>query len=179
VNFQLPYEAPTGQVTAVQVVSKGTAGNLRPLNVIATVPRLLVWPASVVSGGYGIVVNQDYSLALPSAVAGFTTHPAQPGDAITIYCEGLGETAPAAVTGAAASSTQLEAVPNVTVTFGGGFEGNPTAATSFFAGLTPTAVGLYQVNVFIPANVPTGPAVPVTVTMNGAVSNPVNIAISQ
>lgn len=180
VNFQLPYEAPTGQVTTVQVVSNGTPGNTRPVNVIATVPRLLIWPTSVIAGGYGIVVsNEDYSLVVPSPVSGYTTHPAKPGDTITIYCEGLGDTTPLAVTGAAASSTTLEEIANVTVTFGGGFEGNPTTVPALFAGLTPTAVGLYQVNATLPANVPIGSVVPVTVSVNGATSNPANIAVSK
>jgi uncharacterized protein (TIGR03437 family) len=179
VNFQLPYEVPVGQTATVQVVSKGTPGNLRPLSVAAIVPRELVWPPSVISGGYGIVVNQDNSLTLPSPVAGFVTHPAKPGDTITIYCEALGQTTPPAVTGAAASSMPLEEVPNVTVSFGGVFEGAQTTATAVFAGLTPTAVGLYQVDVTIPANVPLGSAVAVTLNVGGLSSNPVNIAVSQ
>jgi uncharacterized protein (TIGR03437 family) len=179
VNFQLPYEAPTGQVTSVQVVSKGTPGNLRPLSVIASVPRLLVWPASIVSGNYGIVVNQDFSLVLSSPVTGFSTHPAKVGDTITIYCTGLGQTNPVGVTGAAATSSPLQSISNVTISFGGLFTGNPITTNAFFAGLTPTAVGLYQVNVTIPAGVPTGAAVPVTVNVKGAFSNAVNIPISQ
>jgi len=179
VNFQLPYEAPVGQTATIQVVSNGTAGNLRPLSVSAIVPRELVWPASVISGGYGIIVNQDGSLTLPNPVTGFVTHAAKPNDTITIYCEALGQTTPAAVTGAAATSTQpFETVPNVTVTFGGLFEGVQTTANAFFAGLTPTAVGLYQVDVTIPANVPLGSAVGVTLNVGGMSSNPVNIAIA-
>jgi uncharacterized protein (TIGR03437 family) len=177
VNFQLPYEAPTGQTTTVQVVSNGTPGNLRPISVTPVVPRVLVWPSSVIPGGYGIIVNTDGSLTLPSPVAGFTTHGAKPGDTLTIYCEAFGQTTPPAVTGAAATSMPLEEIPNVTVTFGGLFEGNQTTATAIFAGLTPTAVGLYQVDVTIPANVPTGSAVSVIVNVGGVAANPVNIDI--
>jgi uncharacterized protein (TIGR03437 family) len=50
-----------------------------------------------------------------------------------------------------------------------------------FAGLAPGFVGLYQVNAQVPANAPTGDAVPVVLTMtgpNGAVSSlPVTIAV--
>jgi uncharacterized protein (TIGR03437 family) len=177
VNFQLPYEATAPQTATIQVVSNGTPGNLRPLNVTPIIPRLLVWQPNVISGGYGIVVNQDYSLTLPNPVAGFVTHAAQPGDTITIYCEALGETTPPAVTGAAASGTTLETIPNVTVTFGGLFEGTQATAAAAFAGLTPTAVGLYQVDVTIPANVPLGSGVSITVNLNGVSSNPVLIDI--
>jgi len=178
VNFQLPYEATAPQTATIQVVSNGTPGNLRPLTVTPIIPRLLVWQPNVISGGYGIVVNQDGSLTLPSPVAGFVTHAAKPGDTITIYCEALGETTPPAVTGAAASGTTLEAISNVTVTFGGLFEGTQTTTAAYFAGLTPTAVGLYQVDVTIPANVPLGSAVSITVNLNGVSSNPVLIDIS-
>jgi hypothetical protein len=89
VNFQLPYETPAGSVATVQVVSKGVPGNLRPVNVTASVPRLLIWTPGVTAGGYGIVVNQDFSLILPAGtvVSGFAVHPAKPGDTITIYPE--------------------------------------------------------------------------------------------
>ncbi len=177
VAFQLPYEAPVGQVSTVQVVLNNTPGNLRPVNVVATAPIALIWPASVIAGGYGIVTNTDYSLVLPSPVTGYMTHPAKVGDTITIYCEGLGETSPPGVTGAAASSTELEEIQNVTVTFGGAFSGNPVTAPALFAGLTPTAVGLYQVDVTIPAGTPSGPAVPLTINLSGASSNVANIAV--
>ena len=177
VAFQLPYEAPVGQVSTVQVVLNNTPGNLRPVNVVAAAPVALIWPASVIAGGYGVVTNTDYSLVLPSPVTGYVTHPAKIGDTITIYCEGLGETSPPATTGAAASSTTLQEISNVTVTFGGGFSGNPVTAPAAFAGLTPTAVGLYQVDVTIPAGTPESPAVPVTINMNGVSSNAANIAV--
>jgi uncharacterized protein (TIGR03437 family) len=50
-------------------------------------------------------------------------------------------------------------------------------ATPSFAGLAPGWVGLYQVNVQVPANAPTGDAVPVTLSVGGAVSNQVTIAV--
>lgn len=179
VNFQLPYEVPVGQVATVQVVSNGANGNLRPVNVAATAPTELIWPASVIAGGYAIAVNTDGSLALPSAVAGFATHAAKIGDTLTIYCEAFGQTSPPAVTGAAASSTNLEELQNVTVTFGGFFSGNAVTVPAIFTGLTPTAVGLYQVDVTIPPGVLASNAVPIVINLNGAVSNPGNIAISQ
>jgi uncharacterized protein (TIGR03437 family) len=46
-----------------------------------------------------------------------------------------------------------------------------------FSGLAPNFAGLYQVNVRIPAGVQSGNFVPVVVSINGAPSNPVTIAI--
>ncbi len=179
VNFQLPYAAPVGQVSTIQVVSNGTSSNLRPVNVAAAAPTELIWPASVIAGGYVIAVNAaDNSLVLPSPVTGFVTHPAKVGDTLTIYCEALGQTTPPAVTGAAATSSPLEEIQNATVTFSGGFSGSEVTVPAAFAGLTPTAVGLYQVNVTIPAGVPISNAVPVVINLNGTASNSGFIAIS-
>ncbi len=180
VNFQLPYTVQAGSVATVQVVAGGVAGNQRSVNVVSSAARMMVWPASVISGGYGIIVNQDYSLTLPATtkLPGYATHPAKVGDYITIYGIGFGQTTPAAVTGAAASSAPLQAVNSATVTFGGAFQGNATTVPAAFAGLTPSAVGLYQVNVQIPPGVPVGPGVAITLTVNGVVGNYVYLAIS-
>ena len=179
INFQLSYGVQPGQAT-VQVVSQGIAGNTRSINVTAAAPRVLIWPSTVIPGNYGIVVAGDGSLALPASatVPSFKTKPARAGDTIVIYCIGLGQTSPAATDGAAAGTNPTQQVPQVRVDFGGIFD-NITTATSAYAGLTPTAVGLYQVNVTIPPNSPTGSAVPITIVSNGVATNSVTMAISQ
>jgi uncharacterized protein (TIGR03437 family) len=121
----------------------------------------------------------DGSLTLPSPVTGFTTHAAKVGDTLTIYCEGFGQTSPAAITGAAATASPLEQLPNATVTFGGGLQGGSVIATAVFTGLTPTAVGLYQVNVTIPPGILFTNALPVTITLDGVPSNAGLIAVSK
>ena len=126
----------------------------------------------------------DGSLTLPSSIkdAVFPTHPAKPGDTIVIYAIGFGQTTPVAVEGQASNNGTaghpLQTISNVTVTFGGGFNGRATSVTPAFAGLTPTAVGLYQINVVVPADTTLGPAVPVSVVSSGVQSNAVNLAIS-
>ena len=46
-----------------------------------------------------------------------------------------------------------------------------------FSGLAPTLLGVYQINILIPPTAPKGDAVPVVLTIGGAVSNTVTIAI--
>jgi adhesin/invasin len=58
-----------------------------------------------------------------------------------------------------------------TVTIGG------SAAAVTFSGLAPGFVGLNQVNAQVPANIAPGNAVPLSLTINGAVSNTVTIAV--
>ena len=178
INFQVPYTV-NGGVT-VQVVSNGQSGNIRSLNVTGAMPRLLFF-VTFIQGGYGIVVNSaDGSLTLPTGtnVPGFASHPAKPGDTLIVYGIGFGVTTPVAVEGQASNSSPLQSIAGATATFGGGFGGRPTSVNSAFTGLTPTAVGLYQANIPVPADTPLGPAVPLTLTVNGAISNSVVVAIT-
>ena len=80
--------------------------------------------------------------------------------------------------GQAATSSPLQQIAGATATFGGGFSGRATVVNSGFTGLTPTAVGLYQANVTIPADTPLGASVPVTLSVNGAQTNSVFLAIT-
>jgi uncharacterized protein (TIGR03437 family) len=101
-----------------------------------------------------------------------TARPAHPGEYISIFCTGLGAVANQPATGADAPSSPLAttiAPPSVHI-------GNVDSAPSF-SGLAPGFVGLYQVNVQIPANAPTGDHVPVSLTIAGITSNAVPIAI--
>ena len=178
INFQIPYTV-SGGVT-VQVVSNGQNGNLRSLALNGAMPRLLFF-VSFIQGNYGVIVNAaDGSLTLPSGtnVPGFVSHPAKPGDTIVLYGIGFGQTSPVAVEGQASSSSPLQSIAGATATFGGGFGGRATSVNSGFTGLTPTAVGLYQANITVPADTPLGPSVPVTLTVNGIQTNTVNVAIT-
>jgi uncharacterized protein (TIGR03437 family) len=46
-----------------------------------------------------------------------------------------------------------------------------------WSGLAPTFTGLYQINFIVPENAPTGGAISVTVSINGAISNTVTMAV--
>jgi uncharacterized protein (TIGR03437 family) len=76
-----------------------------------------------------------------------SSNPANIGETIIVYETGLGAVSPAVPVGAAAPSSALSyAVTPVQVDFGG-----VGASLPSFAGLTPTAAGLYQINVAVPA----------------------------
>jgi uncharacterized protein (TIGR03437 family) len=98
------------------------------------------------------------------------SHPAKRGDTIVIYANGLGPVDTPQTSGDPASTTKLvgtTAGPVVTV---GG-----AAATVQFSGLAPGFVGLYQVNVAVPANAPTGTQ-PLKLSIGGA-DVTVNLAV--
>jgi uncharacterized protein (TIGR03437 family) len=157
-------------------MTSGPVANTRSVQVSDTgvAPHILVWPASVIAGGYGIEQNADNTISLPPGVTGLgATRTSKPGDVIVIYCTGLGQTIPFATTGTAAPASPIETTAQATVIFGG-----QVSAQSAFAGLTPGFVGLYQVNVQIPANVPTGTSVTMSLAVGSTVSNTVNIDIA-
>jgi uncharacterized protein (TIGR03437 family) len=150
----------------------GSVSNPASVLVVSRALRLLL-----LDGTYGAILNQDFSLPMPTGAFGaFQTHPAHDGDALTIYAIGLGATAPAVASGAPAPSDNLANLNSMpTVVFGGGITG--VQATPFFAGLTPTASGLYQVNVIIPPGVPKGSNVAVSLVLPDSASNAAAVAI--
>jgi hypothetical protein len=86
-----------------------------------------------------------------TAIVASSARPAHPGEYISIFCTGLGAVTNQPATGAAPSQlSQTIATPSVKI-------GTLDAAVSF-SGLAPGFVGLYQVNVQVPANAPAGRA---------------------
>jgi uncharacterized protein (TIGR03437 family) len=82
------------------------------------------------------------------------------------------------VTNQPASGSPAPASPNLssTTTLPAVTLGNVPAPVTF-SGLAPGFIGLYQVNVQIPQNAPTGDAVPLVVTVGGINSNSAAIAV--
>jgi uncharacterized protein (TIGR03437 family) len=116
-------------------------------------------PGAFQSSGSAIV--QDYRGTAPAFLV-TPSAPAQAGDTLVIYCAGLGVTNPPVGDGVASPSIPpAQTQSPVTVSIGG------QNANVSFAGLTPTLVGLYQVNVTMPAGVTPGNAVPVMLTVAG------------
>ncbi|HTB17192.1 MAG TPA: hypothetical protein VK708_03705, partial [Bryobacteraceae bacterium] len=93
---------------------------------------------------------------------------ANPGDTLSLYATGLGDTTPAApVSGVATSTLPLSPLPTVTV---GG-----QSATVLFAGIPSGFASLYQINFVVPKNVQGN--VPVVVSIGGQSSNSVTLPL--
>ncbi len=99
-------------------------------------------------------------------------------DVLVFYALGLGQTSPPASDGQAAPFAQVAPPPTRMVSGETIIANTGVTAIPMYAGLTPGSVGLYQVNVLVPANSEKGNAVPVFFDMGGgAISNSVTIAI--
>jgi uncharacterized protein (TIGR03437 family) len=112
--------------------------------------------------GDGVVVHGDNSLVS-------STSPASPGEEVVIYATGLGATNPQFADGTAVNRMNTTVMP-VTVTVGG------KNATVIYAGLTQGFVGLYQINLIVPAGL-TG-SQPVVVTSSGTYSSAAGVSMS-
>jgi len=119
-------------------------------------------PGAFLSSGNAIV--QDSRGTLPVFLV-TPSAPAKLGDVLVFYCAGLGVTNPPLADGVASpANPTAQPVAPVTVTIGG------QNATVVYAGLVAGLVGLYQVNVNMPAGVTPGNAVPVLLNVAGQTS---------
>lgn len=177
INFQLPFEAPGGEAI-VQVERNGVVGNRASVAVAAQAGRILVWPGL----RYGIIVNADGTLPLPASIrlGSYVSKPVRAGETLVVYAIGFGRTNPAVGSGAASPSSPLAQLSNVVVRFGvPGLFDSSIAQPASFAGLTPTFVGLYQINVQVPEGVPALDDLDLTIEYGNQLSNRVKIATRQ
>lgn len=172
IAFQIPVDTQPGVASVQLTRTDGSASNLASVTVAARAPKLVPLNGS----SWGAIVNQDGSLPVAGAIAGWNTHPAKVGDWLTIYAIGLGPTNPVVATGQPAPSAEplarLTSTP--VINFGGGLFG--ILATPAYAGLSPTSAGLYQINVQVPPRTPSG-TVLLTAVFPDSVSNAVFIAV--
>jgi len=167
VNAMIPYDLPINATHQI-VVQRGSALSVpEPVGLLSS--QSGVFTRDLTGQGAGIVVKvaADGTQSLVGA-----DDPVKAGDAIVIYCSGLGDVDPRQIAGVPVAATPLTAtLEPVTVTIGG------KAAQVFFAGLTSGFTGLYQVNAFVPAGVSPGDAVPLLITQSGRSSPPVTISV--
>jgi len=163
INAQLPYDLTAG--SRPQVVVKGAAAVTVPETITIAPARPGIFTLSQNGKGQGAILDTQGRVV--DGVA-----PAAAGEVVAVYGTGLGVTQPTALSGQAApvNPPSLVTVP-VTATVGG------LPATVQFAGLAPGFVGLYQVNVQIPAGVPAAAAVPLVLLQDGVPSNVVTLAL--
>jgi uncharacterized protein (TIGR03437 family) len=158
INFQIPWETVTGSAK-ITVSSSAFASGTVDVSVLAAAPGLFF------QGSHAIVQNSDFSLNSSS-------DPAKVGDTILAYLTGAGAVSPAVADGQPAGSNPLSLVtPTVTATI------DSVAAQVSFAGLAPDFVGLWQVNVVVPAGLSQGDF-PLIISVGGQASNAANVSVT-
>jgi uncharacterized protein (TIGR03437 family) len=161
INAQVPFDV-AGQTGANVVVSYLLVSSpVINVPLAAARPGVFVWPDG---SNRGIILNQDNNL-------NDANNRAPRGSVVTVFATGQGALNPPIATGAPAPASPLSQAQNVTASIGG------QLARVLFAGMTPGFVGLFQVNLEVPAAAPTGTAVPIVITV-GNIGSRSNVTIA-
>jgi uncharacterized protein (TIGR03437 family) len=155
---QLPIGLQPGRT--YPVVAKVNGALSAPLNIFieAARPGVANWDA-----GHLIAQHTDYTLVTEQK-------PAVPGETLMMYLVGMGATNPPVEAGTFTPLQLVHAVTQPTVTI----DGQPAQVQ--YAGLTPTAIGLYQINFVVPLNARSAD-LDVVITQNGVPANPTKLVV--
>jgi len=152
VNVWVPWELAGQSSVQMKVdVDEGFWGN------VVTIPLQSTAPGFFLSSNVAIAQDQNFKLITSS-------NPAVPGQAIVLYCNGLGPVTNQQPSGAPASGTSISATTTTPVVTIGG-----QTAQVIFSGLSPGFVGLYQVNVYVPSGLSAGNQA-ITIAIGGQTS---------
>jgi uncharacterized protein (TIGR03437 family) len=161
VNVLTPLDSTLGSVP-VQLTNNGSTSAAFTIQLQSYAPGLFEFSGS----SYVAATHANGSLLGPASLYPGSTTPANPGEVITLYGNGFGQTLPPLVSG---SETQTGILPTLPVVMIGG-----AAAAVQFAGVV--APGLYQLNVFVPATISAGDAT-VVATLNSVTSNTAMLSV--
>jgi uncharacterized protein (TIGR03437 family) len=159
INFQAPWELAGQSVASIVVENNGIASSPLQVNVLTAQPGVFT-----VDGTVGIFIH--------SATGELVTaqNPAKKGEVLVAYLTGLGPVTNQPPTGFAAG-VPLSETTNTPIVIIGGLN-----ATVKFSGLTPSLVGLYQINLEVPPTAPSG-NLDVVVQVAGQTSKVVKLSV--
>lgn len=171
INFQVPWELTGQPQGSLKVSVGGMTSSEETFQLVTYAPA--IFAVDRPRPGQGAILISGTGGALAAPVGVFPgSRPVRAGEILEFFCTGLGPVNNSPATGEVAPSDPLATtgeVPRVTI---GGIQGKV-----LFSGLAPGFVGLYQVNVQVPVNAPTGDAVPVELSIAEVLSNTVSIAL--
>ena len=147
INFQVPFEAPASGNVAVVVLRDGSPSPVENVAMADYAPAVFTYPGDATNTRYPVIMHQDNTLVTP-------TNPATANEYLSIYATGVGSFDHPPATGAQASASPLARVS----VLGTIHVGVNDVAKILFAGLTPGSLGMLQINIQLPADLPASPA---------------------
>jgi uncharacterized protein (TIGR03437 family) len=162
VNAIMPSTFSAGAAT-LRLTYQGNKSNAITIFIGKSTPGIF----AVSNGGFGFGVVQNY-VTSKNQPYNSLVQPAAPGQIITIWATGLG---PVTFPDNVAPTPGNVATP-VTATIGG------VSAKVSYSGRSPCCAGVDQIVATIPAQVPLGCWVPISINAGGVVSNTVTMAIA-
>ena len=167
INAMLPFDLVVNTSVPIVVFRNNAISAPQPVGMVSSQPG--VFSQSETGAGIGIVVIVHPDGSQAEAGGG---NAATAGDAVVIYCTGLGDVTPRAIAGFPVPPSPLSyANDTVTATIGG------VNASVFFAGLSPGFTGLYQVNATVPSGIAANPQAPLVLSQGGRTSATVTIPV--
>ncbi|MCB1018769.1 MAG: hypothetical protein KDC27_02520, partial [Acidobacteria bacterium] len=153
INFQIPFETAPGTANVV-VNRNGVVGPAEPVEVRNYAP------AAFRNSGLGIVVDNATGALIDAG------NPATAGQIVRVYMNGFGQLDNTPASGAASPSDPLArtvVVPQVLL--------GDQPVTVYYSGLTPGLVGLGQIDMGLPAELPASlrDSLPLTIDFGGVI----------
>ncbi len=150
IDFLIPITEIPGNAL-VTVVRQGVYGPTVTINMATAAPQLF-------TDSKGFVIATDWnngnSVITESA-------PAHGGDLVILYATGLGAAAPSTLSGQLAQyASPIVNLSSLKVVLNGAAL---DSSAILYAGFSPGSAGLYQINLLLPANAGTNPAIQVSV----------------
>jgi large repetitive protein len=162
VTAQIPFELAPGQPYQVIVSNNGALSTPESIQAIAATPGV----ASLPSGHANAQHASDGSAITDAS-------PARPGEYIVIYLAGMGPTTVPIASGVGSPFSPLaQTVDAPTITL------NSEPVSFLFSGLTPGLVGLYQIDLQVPADAQNGDLL-LVVSQPGFQGSPVILPVHQ
>ena len=171
-NLQVPYELDGRDRAILRISRDGVLALSLDVRLARFAPA--IFSATGTGRGQGAILISDTGgvVAAPrGSIPGRAARPARRQEVVSIYTTGLGPVDPKVATGAPGPATPSFTVSLPQVTIGG----IPAPVT--FSGLAPGFAGLYQINVQVPVEAPSGSAVPLVLRMGNLVSDRTTIAV--
>ncbi len=178
INAQVPFNVNS---SSAQVMVHTPAGNSNSqlVEIEKTSPAIYTYNQQGFGQAIAVLANSA-TLAAPKNLTN-DSRPAQTGDVLTLYVNGLGAVSPPIAAGKNScepdsickpdySNMVLRTVINpVSIEIGGV---TVPSENIHFAGLAPQFVGLYQINLTLPANIPSGDQIPIVIKQGNVLSRP-------
>jgi uncharacterized protein (TIGR03437 family) len=167
INAMLPFDLVVNTSVPIVVFRNNAISAPQAVSLVSSQPG--VFSQSENGEGIGIVVIVHPDGSQVEAGGG---NSATAGDAVVIYCSGLGDVTPRLLAGLPAPPSPLSYVNDtVTVSIGG------VNAPVFFAGASPGFTGLYQVNATVPSGIAANQQAPLVLSQGGRNSATVTIPV--
>jgi uncharacterized protein (TIGR03437 family) len=179
VRAQLPYDAVNRTSSSMYIRSERDGGAVTDTNAVAisllpAAPGLFAFPGKEPRPG---ITLHGGTVAAPQGAPVTSSSPAHPDEAITLWAAGLG-----LVNASDDSESGVQAgVPNphpdAPVQLGVAATVNGYAAQVLSATLPQGSIGIYEVRVLLPVNLPSAAAATLAISQNGRPSNIVTIPV--